>query len=277
MMITIDNTFLLARVENTHVALPAQQILHIGDLPHLTRVPNTPPAVSGVMNLRGNVIPVADIRTFFGLPSLHNEVYGFRDMLERRREDHLLWINELERCVKENEPFNKARSAHDCEFGKWYDNFETSNKTLELLIKRFEEPHKAVHELADIVLKMSENGNMEEALKTIELARETHLARLNGVFDTVIEHYLEANKELVVIIKCDPYRIGFIVDAVNSVEHFDESQIESVKGVDLESHIADYSEKIYKKGDDLHYGIIPEKIIPAILGVIEGVGMDGEF
>ena len=33
-------------------------------------MPRTPPHIKGVLNLRGQVIPVADLRTKFGLPSV---------------------------------------------------------------------------------------------------------------------------------------------------------------------------------------------------------------
>jgi len=35
--------------------------------PQITRVPNTPDFIKGVINLRGNVIPVVDVRRRFGL------------------------------------------------------------------------------------------------------------------------------------------------------------------------------------------------------------------
>jgi purine-binding chemotaxis protein CheW len=268
-MKTLDNTYLLSRVEETHIAIPAHQILHIGDLPYLTRIPRTPKAVAGVMNLRGNVIPVVDIRTFFGLPTLRSEVQGFRLMLEKRRQDHLDWLNELELCVKENKAFTLARNAHDCEFGHWYDGFSTQNKTLELLVKRFDAPHKAVHAVANDVLKLHEEGQSEEALSMIQETKDTHLARLNSVFDVVIEHYEDANKELVVIIRSEPYRVGFIVDAVNSVESFKQDQVEDVKGIDLEHHIAEYAEKAFKKENEIYYGILPERLIPVLFEVEE--------
>jgi purine-binding chemotaxis protein CheW len=34
----------------------------------VTPIPNTPPYVKGVMNLRGTVVPVLDLRTKFGMP-----------------------------------------------------------------------------------------------------------------------------------------------------------------------------------------------------------------
>ena len=36
----------------------------------ITAVPNVPPSVRGVMNLRGRILPVLDLRTRFGLPPL---------------------------------------------------------------------------------------------------------------------------------------------------------------------------------------------------------------
>jgi len=35
----------------------------------VTKVPNLPPHVLGVLNLRGNIVPVIDLRVRFGLPS----------------------------------------------------------------------------------------------------------------------------------------------------------------------------------------------------------------
>jgi purine-binding chemotaxis protein CheW len=44
--------------------LRVQEIIRI--MP-ITKVPNSPPAVEGVINLRGKVIPVIDLRTRFGM------------------------------------------------------------------------------------------------------------------------------------------------------------------------------------------------------------------
>jgi purine-binding chemotaxis protein CheW len=36
--------------------------------PKITKVPNTPPFLKGIINLRGNIIPVIDVKEFLGLP-----------------------------------------------------------------------------------------------------------------------------------------------------------------------------------------------------------------
>jgi len=46
-------------------AVPVHQVLAIEKLHHITRVPRTPAFVQGVMNLRGVVIPVIDLKKRF--------------------------------------------------------------------------------------------------------------------------------------------------------------------------------------------------------------------
>jgi len=57
--------FLLAKEE---YAIPVLKVREIMGVQHITAVPQTPTAVKGVINLRGKVIPVIDLRVKFGLP-----------------------------------------------------------------------------------------------------------------------------------------------------------------------------------------------------------------
>ncbi|MFW5807756.1 MAG: chemotaxis protein CheW, partial [Spirochaetota bacterium] len=56
-------TFMLDDVDYGVDILSVHEILRI---PQITRLPNTPQFIKGVINLRGNVIPVVDIRSRFG-------------------------------------------------------------------------------------------------------------------------------------------------------------------------------------------------------------------
>jgi purine-binding chemotaxis protein CheW len=59
--------FQLAHEEFGITVLNVREILGIQDI---TAVPHTPDHVKGVLNLRGKVIPVVDLRLKFGLPEL---------------------------------------------------------------------------------------------------------------------------------------------------------------------------------------------------------------
>lgn len=65
-------------------------VQEINRMMELTRVPQSPPEVEGVINLRGKIIPVLDLRTRFGLPQsergeqsrivvveVHGKILGF--------------------------------------------------------------------------------------------------------------------------------------------------------------------------------------------------------
>jgi purine-binding chemotaxis protein CheW len=58
-------SFMLDDVEYGVDILSVHEILRF---PEMTRLPNTPPFIKGVINLRGNVIPVVDMRIRFGFP-----------------------------------------------------------------------------------------------------------------------------------------------------------------------------------------------------------------
>lgn len=62
-------TFRLGNEEFSLDILKVQEIIRHMDL---TRVPKTPDFVDGVINLRGRVIPVLDLRKRFGLPKDEN-------------------------------------------------------------------------------------------------------------------------------------------------------------------------------------------------------------
>lgn len=58
-------TFNLGREEFAVSVLHVREIIGIQDI---TAVPQTPAAIKGVINLRGKVIPVVDLRLKFGMP-----------------------------------------------------------------------------------------------------------------------------------------------------------------------------------------------------------------
>ncbi len=59
-------TFALGREE---YGLPVLKVREIIKMMEITAVPQVPAAIKGVINLRGKVIPVVDLRAKFGLPS----------------------------------------------------------------------------------------------------------------------------------------------------------------------------------------------------------------
>ncbi|NIQ98119.1 MAG: chemotaxis protein CheW [Desulfuromonadales bacterium] len=63
------NQYLTFRLNSERFAIDVGQVREILDMTDMTRVPQTPDYMLGVINLRGNVVPVIDLRQRFGLPA----------------------------------------------------------------------------------------------------------------------------------------------------------------------------------------------------------------
>lgn len=64
----IDNTYLTFLVGESEYAVGVASVTEIVRLQKTFAVPDVPPSVRGVINLRGKVIPLIDVRSRFGLP-----------------------------------------------------------------------------------------------------------------------------------------------------------------------------------------------------------------
>lgn len=62
-----EHQFVSFRVENEEFGVDIQQVQEIIWLPEITRVPRAPHFVEGIINLRGSVLPVIDMRKRFGI------------------------------------------------------------------------------------------------------------------------------------------------------------------------------------------------------------------
>jgi len=54
-------------LDREEFGIPIARAREIVRVPEITRVPQAPPHIRGVMNLRGRILPVVEIRTRFGL------------------------------------------------------------------------------------------------------------------------------------------------------------------------------------------------------------------
>ncbi len=64
----------LFMLNESHYAVPLANVLELQRLPHITLLPNVPDWLRGVMNLRGDVLSVVDLRSLLGLPVAESSV-----------------------------------------------------------------------------------------------------------------------------------------------------------------------------------------------------------
>jgi purine-binding chemotaxis protein CheW len=66
----MKDNYIIVSVAGTSYALPSHQVAHIELVDQVTRVPNAPPAVDGVVFSRGAVVPALNLRARFGFETV---------------------------------------------------------------------------------------------------------------------------------------------------------------------------------------------------------------
>ncbi len=68
------DTYILFELAGGLYAIPSASVQHIEMLEHITLVPNSHPAIDGVVFSRGQVIPALNLRVRFGFPRKEKEM-----------------------------------------------------------------------------------------------------------------------------------------------------------------------------------------------------------
>ena len=67
-MVGKQKQFVVFLIDSDEYGADINKVTIIERMLNVTRLPKTPPYIKGVVNLRGDVIPMMDLRTRFGLP-----------------------------------------------------------------------------------------------------------------------------------------------------------------------------------------------------------------
>jgi len=203
-------------------------------MPEVCEVPGVPDYMRGVINLRGRVTSLVDLRRRLGMRSSTEDTESLCELMEQRAQDHRRWLDELDASVNEKRAFTLARDPHQCAFGKWYDNFKTDNILMSGFLKKFEVPHKRIHALADEIGELAEKGCMGQALEQLEQARTGILSTMLRLFADFQQLLRDSHREIAVVLNGSVGAYAVSVDSVASVEKLSEADTEELAGKGLE-------------------------------------------
>ena len=210
------------KIKDSVYGVSTAQVQGMLEMPEIRPVPHAPSCVRGLINLRGEVLPVVDLRVRLGLPSKRNEAREFSQMMKAREEDHLKWLAELEASVQEDRPFTLATDPHQCAFGRWYDSFRTGDHVAMAMVQRFDAPHRKIHAVAAQVAERVAAGDHKGARQIIERTRDRELAKMKTLFESLVQHYGEGSREQAIILEALGFTYAVAVDSIESVEYLDD-------------------------------------------------------
>lgn len=243
---TTDNIYVIILVDSIHYAIPVCMVNEIVILPKVTPLPNSAPFIKGIINLRGNVVTIADTRKKFGLKTFDELDNEFYEMMMLRKKDHINWIDELLSSIEENRHFKLATDPHQCAFGKWYDSYKPEGIALSSYLSKFDTPHKTIHQIANKAIKLKEKHGIDAAKELINKVKDKELELLKHLFDNIKSALLESRREIVVIINSNDKFFGFTADSSYTVMNIPEEKIK------IEKHINNkFVSGIYSEEDNL--------------------------
>jgi purine-binding chemotaxis protein CheW len=222
-------------IEKGQYAVSSQFVSTMVAVPGTRPVPHAPPYVRGIINLRGRVLPLIDLRLRMGYSSALKEQDDFRRLLAQREQDHVSWLNELEASVEEGRDFTLTTDPTRCAFGQWYANFQTKDSTLKSFIHKFDRPHRKIHAVADRVKELIQSGQHEEARQAIDSARANELKAMVQLFRKAGDIIAETHREIAMVIETPAFDYGVAIDQVLAVEFLKQGTIEDLpRGLDMQ-------------------------------------------
>lgn len=209
--------------------LPASVTVELMRMPAsgIKRLPRSPEWVAGMLNHRGMVVPVVDMRIVLGCTSYTSEIDELATMLGAREQDHVGWLEELRRCVVESRPFTKPIDPHQCTFGQWFDAAIGSQSTIDRItrgdlgliatLREFDVPHKRIHAIAEHTIRLATGGRSDEAIAIIDNAWEHELSSMKRLFARFLEQFTAQRHPMLVVIETDTGRTALLIDSVREV------------------------------------------------------------
>lgn len=219
----MKNLFVSFKVKDQTYGLGADVVESIFELKQeLTPVPKTSDCVMGLIPMRGAFMPVIDLRRVMNMESLDQEENAFIQMLHDRKQDHIRWVEQLEKSVEEGEPFTLATDHHKCAFGKWYDHYQAPSHAVRLAMGGIDKPHQIIHRSAIDCLACQ--GDLE---KQRQIIKRVTIPSMNGVLrgiDQMIAEYTSTKRKMCIALSDKGTRFGLAVDQILSVEQMDKIQ-----------------------------------------------------
>ncbi len=222
-------------ISDTLYAIDIARVLTISqEMGHIQSIPAEAKGLVGMVEFQGNAVPVLDFANMLGFDSGVEKNSELIQLLTEREKDHIEWMAALENSLLNDAPFIKAKDPHKCAFGMWYDSFSSRDETLMEVLSAFDMPHKKIHALADKLLDMKKNGELEHALKLLRHERNVTLKRLMKRFEQARTHLKESARQVLLYITEDGTTpiVALRIDDINDVIDFKSEQFKPMAHID---------------------------------------------
>lgn len=230
-MLEKDLPWVVLSIANEMYAISCKNIISLYRLMDIIKLPNAPEEIRGMTKFRDKVIELIDIRAILGFKTIDVEITEFNDLMSARLNDHVNWLEKLNKIVMEDLPFDLETNPHKCAFGKWYDSYDVANASImfQSAFGKFDKPHRQIHEIAIKAEQFIKIGEKQAAIDLIQKTKDNELKQMVVLFDEIKSAFQDAKREIVTVLGNDSKYICMAVDEVLSIEHLNDFEEDLIK------------------------------------------------
>ena len=213
-----DLPWVIFSIGKQNYAISTRLVTGIMQIPPVVHVAEAPELFLGVCNVRGDVIPIADMRKLLGMPSADKEAEEKVKILSEKRENLDRWLKELGRCVEKGLRFNLSPDPAK------YRNFGAFGvgDSISAELKKTEPAYNELHSLAQRIVDLrNPDGSYEEGADELLGQAEKSAQKAFRVIDELAQQIREKLTPMIITLSFPSTRdtcMGFSVDSVRSVD-----------------------------------------------------------
>jgi len=208
---------IIFRLKDDYYSVGSEFVQTIMQMPAYKKIPNSDDMIRGMFMLRDVTVPMLDMRVAFSMKTVQDEFDEFADMIDQRKADHVNWVEELRKSVATGSKFALATDAHKCEFGRWYDNYDSEHNIVISHLNQIELPHHRLHNSA-LVIEEKLAKNDEAGVKAVmDRIDGDYMPKILNLLEETKQVYREAYREMILVLQ-GRNPVGLIVDEVVAVE-----------------------------------------------------------
>ncbi len=190
-------------------AISTEMVTGIAQMPFITSVAGAPETYLGVANIRGEIIPILDLKKLLKLSSGKAETQRLIEVLDFKKKAAETYLKELRRCVREQDKFSVTSDV----FGENLDiGYTHELSEVAAMVKK-------IGQIQDELVRLSERvGGDKTIASKAEAACDKYIHTINSTVDFLNND----DNKLIISLTNDPGSsvtcMGFVVDSVRAVD-----------------------------------------------------------
>ena len=218
--------YIVFSVKSNQYAIDIEKIKRIIPVPKVTPLPNSHVLIEGMISYEEQVIEIVDFRALVSLLPFEEELLK---QFQELKQQHQFWINSLESCVHENSVFDLTTDPHQCELGKWIDNFTSYDQHVSHILHDLDAHHKLLHHGGASVVEHCDDKEKAQKIFQIEVSENfTHTMHDIELFMAEFE-IVAASLQKLLIYQDGDTLFAIKVDKIVDIVHLEDTTLQQVQ------------------------------------------------